>query len=490
MNYIGIDVGTSSVKLTLINEYGEILNEESGEYCILEPKSGWKEINPEIWMESIERLIPILLEGTNSYDVDAIGITGQMHTLIILDENGKVIRPALMWNDTRTKLMIPSMKETIKNRSDIGYIANIISTGSPASNLYWIKENEEDNFNRINKFLIGPDYIVYRLTGVYQTDFCEASTSSLYDLNKCEWSIDMQRLFGFPKNIFPNVKGTSEIAGFLKKHWCEKFNMKANVKVLVGTGDNPAAAISTGCFAKRYPVLSIGTSGVLMYPKENVDFKVKGKHILFSFDGKEKTVLVQGSLQSAGSSMSWWTRKILDSNERIEASEEINLNSLGENKLLFYPHLAGEKTIYANPNLVGSFIGLQTSTTRKEMTVAVMEGIAMGFKQLADAMKIPKEALEGLRITGGGSKNEIWMQIFADVLNVKVKQLESGTGAGYGMALVAATTNEKGITLEEIVARKLHVKKEFEPREYNSKLYQVKYQQYLKIYDALLLMNI
>lgn len=489
MLYIGIDIGTSSAKLTLINEVGKIVNEVSKEYHLSEPISGWKEINPEIWMNTVENLIPMLLKDTNSYDVNAIGVTGQMHTIVLLDQNGMVIRPALMWNDTRTKTMLAEMKRRIKSISQVAYIANILSTGSPAINLLWVKEQEYDSFQKINKFLIGPDYITYQLTGNYQTDYCEASTSSLFDFNTRKWSKDIQEEFGFPSAIFPEIKATKEVAGQLTKKWAKQFHMRTDVNVIVGTGDNPAAAISTGCFSKKYPVLSIGTSGILMFPKDSVDFKDKGKNIVVSLDNYDRMVLVQGAIQSAGSSMSWWTRKILHSNEVDETTNGIDVSTLGENKLMFYPHLAGDKTIYADPNLTGAFIGLQTSTTRTEMSVAIMEGIAMAVKQLSEEMNISHEKLAGLRVTGGGSKNEIWMQIMADVLDVEIQQLESGTGAGYGIALVAASLNEQGLSLEEIIEHNVRIKKRYVPRNHHTQLYQKKYQQYLKMYQAMQLIN-
>lgn len=485
MYYIGIDIGTSSTKMTLIDEKGTIINEVSEEYQISEPQPGWKEIHPDVWMNAIENRMPQLLERCNSQEVGAIGVTGQMHTIILLDEHGNVIRPALMWNDIRTKDMMSTLKSKIREIPSISYISNIISTGSPAANLLWVKKHEPDNFKRIYKFLIGPDYIVYRLTNHYQSDFCEASTSSLYDLYEKKWSKDMQDLFDLPETIFPEIRGTQEVSGTLKKEWMDKFHLNENTKVIVGTGDNPAAAISTGCFSNHYPVLSIGTSGVLMYPKDTLDATSKGKNILFSFDASHISILVQGVVQSAGNSMAWWMKKILNTSDFQAETSNIDFDTFSKNKLIFYPHLSGDKTIYADPNLTGAFIGLQTSTTRKEMSIAVMEGIAMAVKQLCDVMHIPKNVLEGLRITGGGSKNDVWMQIISNVLNVKVQQLESGSGAGYGIALVAASVCEENLSLKDFIQTTIKIKKVFYPQKNYVELYENKYKKYLKIYDAL-----
>lgn len=483
--YIGIDIGTSSAKSLLINEIGDVIKQSSRNYQVLEPKPGWKEIEPETWMCAVEETIGELVSGIDAGKVEAIGVTGQMHTVVFLDENGNSIRPALMWNDTRTADLVARMKKEIQNISSISYLSNIVSTGSPAINLLWLKEEEPEQFEKIYKFLIGPDYIVYRLTGNYQTDYCEASTSSLCDLQKGVWSMEMRNFCGFPETIYPKIRGSAQIAGNLKREWQKKYSFKTDVKVITGTGDNPAAAIATGCFFGKYPVLSLGTSGVLMFPKDKIELGAKGKNILFSFDGKNIMVLVQGVVQSCGSTVSWWMDKILNTKDYDEETKESDIEKLGENSLLFYPHLVGDKTIYANPNLRGGFLGIGTETTRKDMTLAVMEGICFGVKQLTEIMKIPKEKLEGLKVMGGGSKNEVWMQILADILNVQVVQLEGMSGAGYGVALMAAAASFSDISMEQMIGHSIKMKRTFFPRQYNVKLYEDKYKKYKKIYEAM-----
>lgn len=481
--YIGIDVGTSSAKLILIDEQGNTRKQAEREYRFSEPQPGWKEIDPEIWTRAVEEAMADLLQGEEPEKVRAIGVTGQMHTVVFLDEEGKSVRPALMWNDTRTAEMVPLMKEKIQKIQKISYLSRVISTGSPAMNLLWLKKQEPAQFARVKKFLIGPDYLVYRLTGSIQTDYCEASTSSLADLQTGEWSEEMRKLLDFPAEIYPAIKGTCEIAGEIRREWCEKYHLTPGVKVITGTGDNPAAAIATGCFLKKYPVLSLGTSGVLMYPKEEINFAAKGKNILFSFDRKKMQILVQGVVQSCGSSINWWIRDVLHADKYNEKTK-IDPDHLGKNPLLFYPHLVGEKTIYGDPSLRGAFLGMGTDTTRREMTIAVLEGIAFGIRQLAEEMQIPRNELERLKVIGGGAKNEVWMQILAHVLNVPVEQVETGTGAGYGIALAAA--GAVGVsTMEELISRTVKGKNVFYPKENNVKLYEEKYGRYVRIYDGM-----
>lgn len=483
--YIGIDIGTSSAKLTLIDEAGKIRKESSREYGIDEPAPGWKEIDPEIWMNAAEDAMKELLLGEDPESIKAIGVTGQMHTAVFLGWDGRSIRPALMWNDTRTIDLVKEAKEKIRKVPEVSYISNIISTGSPAVNLLWLKQNEPEHFQQMKTFLIGPDYIVYRLTGQCQTDYCEASTSSLFDLKAGRWSPEIREILGFPEAIYPKVKGSKETAGYVTDVWRRKFGFRQQVRVIVGTGDNPAAAISTGCFSYLYPVLSLGTSGVLMFPKEQMDFGAKGKNIMFSVDGKKILTLVQGVIQSSGSSYGWWVRQILGTKDFSAETSGMDLGKLGENDLIFYPHLVGDKTIYADPALRGAMVGIGTETTRQDMTAAVMEGICLGVRQLAEVMNIDRTALGNLKVTGGGSKNSVWMQILADVLNTKVEQLKNSAGAGYGVALMAAASDRTDEDLEQLIGSTVETKKSFYPREYNAGLYEKKYQKYAKLYKAL-----
>lgn len=482
--YIGLDLGTSSVKVCLTDEKGTLIKESSCSYEVLQPDLGWKEISPEIWWEKSCEALSELLRDVDGTLVKGIGVTGQMHTLILLDEQGEVVRPALMWNDTRTASLVPGMMDAIRD-TEIGYLNRILSTGSPAANMLWVKENEPDNFARIKKFLIGPDYIVYCLTGVYGTDYCEASTSSMYDtVAKC-WSPVMQKILGLPDEVYPEVKGSAEIAGTIKPELAERFGINEQTVVIVGTGDNPAASIPTGCLGNNYPVFSMGTSGVLMFPREKLDYTAKGKNILFGFDREHCNILVQGVVQSCGSTFSWWNIDIMENDGFKQIDSMFDMEQLGEGQLLFYPHLVGDKTIYADPLLRGAFIGLSTDTTRTDMTLAVMEGIAFALKQLAEELRLKDTKLNELKVIGGGAKSRVWMQILADVMELPIAQMGGEGGAGYGMALLAAYACGEIDSIEKISDHAVQVREHFYPRERQAALYKEKYEKYLLIHQAL-----
>lgn len=481
---IGIDMGTSSVKLILIDQNGKTLSQSGIEYEVAQPKVGWKEIDPEIWYQAARDGLKQLLQGFDSSLVGGIGITGQMHTVVFIDEDGNSIRPALMWNDVRTAEMIIGLKEKIKAIPPISHISGIVSTGSPAANLLWLKENEPEHFARMKHFLIGPDYLVYRLTGAISTDYCEASTSSLYNLEKEEWSEEMRKIIGLPASVYPPVRGSGTVAGVVKKELRDEFSFTEDTKVIVGTGDNPAAAISTGCLIGNYPVLSLGTSGVFVIPREKTDFSRKGKNIKFSMDGEEIVTLVQGVVQSVGSTVDWCMKKVLKTEDFAKEMAAINENH-GSRNLIFYPHLVGDKTIYADPNLRGAFIGLGTEVSREDMIVAVLEGICFAVKEVIEEMKVDKKSLNPLKVTGGGAKNKLWMQMLSDILQVRIEQLSGNVGAGLGMALLAGKSCGNIENLSEVSERLICVQKTFEPGVEKKSYYKDKYRRYRKIYRAM-----
>lgn len=483
-NYIGIDLGTSSCKLILTDEKGTVLQGTSRQYRLLQPRQGWKEIEAFTWWKAVREALSQLLENTDTSQVRGIGITGQMHSLVLLDESGEPVRPVLMWNDVRTKSLIQTLKSQIA-WTKVPYINSIISTGSPAANLYWVRENEPDNFDRIRHFLIGPDYLVYRFTGVYGTDFCEASTSSMYDLLKKEWSKDMMRILRVKPDIFSQVRGSAQIVGTILPEIAEEFGLRQETFVIAGTGDNPAASLPTGCLANGYPVLSLGTSGVLVFPREEPDFVSKGKNILFSFDGEKCFTLTQGVVQSCGSGYSWLLRDIFGKEDYSAADREIDPEHLGENDLLFYPHLTGDKTIYQDPSLRGAFLGLGTDTTRAQMVQAFMEGIAYAVRQLIEEMHLDPDMTKKIRVIGGGSKSRIWMQILSDVLDAEILQLEGNAGAGYGMALLAAYAGGELSSVSDISEKAVSVKETFRPDQRSVTLYEDGYRRYLKVHDMI-----
>lgn len=484
--YLGIDLGTSALKLLLIDRNKQMIANQTIEYEVNQPYFGWREIDPNVWFDCLSKGLKNLFRKYESQYVDAIGVTGQMHTLVMLDANGDSLCPALMWDDTRTKRLVTELLAKLENTSVCDHLQRILSTGSPAVNLYWLKQEKPELFQCLSKFLIAPDYLVYRLTGKYGTDYCEASTSSLYDLELRNWSPVMKDILGLNDDVYPVIRGSAVSPGVVTADVAKVFGFRKDVPVLTGTGDNLATAISSGCLGHGEPVISLGTSGVLMMQREKTCLTAKGKEILFSPDGQRFMCLVQGALQSNGTSYEWWIRSILGIEDFNQVDHMLQQGSLHKNSdLLFFPHLMGEKTLFADPEIRGAFIGLSTLTSREDMIYAVMEGLCYGYRELAEKMGLNLNQCPSIKLVGGGSRSTSWAQILANVLNVKVKQMDGIISPAYGIALLAAYHCGKIDSFDHITDGTIKVKRNYFPQAEMQPICQRKYEQYLRIYGAL-----
>lgn len=348
-----------------------------------------------------------------------------------------------------------------------------------------MKKEEPESFAAVDKFLIGPDYLVYRLTGKYTTDYCEASTSCLFNIKRRCWSKDVQKFLGLPEHIYPSLGASSEIAGQITEKAAKELGLPKNVFVLYGTGDNPATAISTGCLGKGYPVISLGTSGVLMMPVSSLKQGAKGKRILLALEKNVFQYLVQGAVQSTGNTLDWWIKNICQEKD-YSSLEDLNLKGRPtEDAVLFYPHLMGEKTIYGASALRGAFFGLSMESSRETMLYAVVEGLCMGFRELAEKMQIPLDKFDSIKAVGGGACNDAWLQILANVLHKKVERLEGMVGPGYGIALLAAFRGGCIGRIEDISNDMTSVQKRFIPENSSERAIDARYKKYCRIYNAM-----
>ena len=482
--YLGVDVGTSSLKLILINDDCRILKQDSEKYILDSPQMGWLEIDPEIWIKAFVSAADRLLRDIDRSKIKRIGVTGQMHTLVLLGEKGKAIRPAMMWNDLRTKEIIPSIKEDIRSFDDGEYLSKIISTGSPLANLIWIKQNEPEVFKAIKGFQIGWDYLVYRLTGRRCTDYCNASTSALYSLNQKCWSSQIRDYVGLDAVCYPEVCGSAELAGKLSAEFQERLLLSGEVEVIVGTGDNPATVISTGSYWSKHPVFSLGTSGVLTRIFSSEQSHYVGKKILFAFYQDECGLLEQGAIQSCGNTYDWWNQQFGNMDMSMNLETEIDIQDKVKDNVLFYPHLMGDKTLYSDPELRGMFAGIDIKTDKKSMHYAVLEGICFSIRELIERMNAVTEVREVLQVVGGGSDNNLWMQMLSNILGTKIEKLNGNTGAVYGIAFLTARINRLD-ELQEIINDRIEIKMSYMPDESLKADYGKKYDCYLRMRNAM-----
>jgi len=442
--YIGIDIGTSSIKLILVDNKLNMIYQKNYKYSYNILYDDWKEINPDYWYKIIIKGLKLMFKQINPQNIKGIGITGQMHTTVFLDNQGKSIRPAIMWNDMRTKNLVPIIKKQLQKNKKIAHIAKIVSTGSPLANLLWIKQNESENFERIAKILTPVNYIVYRLTNKYVANYCDASTSALFSLYDNSWSTEIQELFNIDPQIFPPIEPATKVVSELSEQLQTQLGINQSIKVVTGTGDNAASAIANQIFSDNQPLISLGTSGVLIVPNKNNELKEIGKNVILKMYSHDNSVMTQGTIQAGAKLNSWWIENIIHTKNYDKKQKEIPETLLGENKIIFFPHLGGEKTLYSNPNLRGAFVGLNLETTQQELYLAILEGLAFGIRTLFESMK-NQEVPKYFSIIGGGAKSTLWLEIFANILGYPIKSFFSSREAVDGAAILAIIGDEEKI---------------------------------------------
>lgn len=480
MLYIGIDLGTSAVKLLLTDEKGTIKNVVSKEYPIYFPNSGWSEQKPEEWWEQVVVGIKELITNVDKDKIDGISFGGQMHGLVILDESDEVIRPALLWNDGRTWEECNYLNEVIGQENLSKYTANIAFTGFTAPKILWVKNKEPENFNRINKIMLPKDYIAYKLTGVHCTDVSDASGMLLLDVeNKC-WSKEMIEICGIKEDQLATLFESYEVVGTLKEEIATELGLNSHVKVIAGAGDNAAAAVGTGTVGNGMCNISLGTSGTIFI--SSGQFGVDPHNALHAFAHADGHYHLMGCMLSAASCNKWWMDDIVKDKDYI--GEQQKINKLGENKVFFLPYLMGERSPHNDPDARGTFIGMTMDTTREEMTQAVLEGVAFALRDSFEVAKSLGIQIERTKICGGGAKSSLWRQIIANVLNVKVDQIESEEGPALGGAMLAMVGCGVYKNVEEAAEQIVKIINTVEPDEALVAKYDAQYKKFAKIYPT------
>ena len=480
MLYIGIDLGTSAVKLLLMDAEGKIHNIVSKEYPLYFPNPGWSEQKPEDWYEKTMEGIKELIKDADKSQIAGISFGGQMHGLVILDKEDQVIRPAILWNDGRTYEECDYLNNVIGKEKLSEYTANISFTGFTAPKILWIKNKEPENFARIEKIMLPKDYLAYQLTGVHCTDVSDASGTLLFDVkNRC-WSKEMCEICHVKEEQLPTCYESYEVVGTVLPKIADELGLPQNIKVAAGAGDNAAAAVGTGTVGDGMCNISLGTSGTIFISSKN--FGVDKFNALHSFAHADGSYHLMGCMLSAASCNKWWLDEIIGTKEY--GAEQAAIEKLGENHVYFLPYLMGERSPHNNPNARGTFIGMTMDTTRADMTQAVLEGVAFALRDSLEVAKSLGIQIERTKICGGGAKSPLWKKIIANVLNLKVDVIESEEGPGYGGAMLAAVACGEYGSVEEIASKLVKVVDTVEPDAVLAAKYEERYQQFKQIYPA------
>lgn len=480
MLYIGIDLGTSAVKLLLMRENGAIQKIVTKEYPIYFPKTGWAQQNPTDWYEKTVEGIRELTEECDKSQIKGISFGGQMHGLVILDEKDRVIRPAILWNDGRTKKQTNYLNEEIGREALVQYTGNIAFAGFTAPKLLWLEQEEPDNFKRIAKLMLPKDYLVYCLCGVHSTDYSDASGTLLLDVEHKCWSEKMLDICNISREILPKLYESYEVVGTMKREVAAELGLGQNVKIIAGAGDNAAAAVGCGAVGENKCNISIGTSGTIFLSAKTF-YEDRG-NALHSFAHADDSYHLMGCMLSAASCNKWWMENILHTND-YEAQER-TIQNLGDNSVYFLPYLMGERAVHNNPDARGMFVGLGLDTSREEMTQAVLEGVAFGLRDSLEAIKQLGVELRSATLCGGGGKSYLWKKILANVLNLELQILECEQGPAYGSAILAAVGCGEYESVEQAAKAFVQIKETISPQTELTEKYNQRYQKFKSIYPA------
>ena len=479
--YIGVDLGTSGLKMLLVAADGTILAENTQGYPVSYPHPGWSEQVPEDWFAAVLRGLQELLNGQDKAAVKGISFGGQMHGLVALDKNDSVIRPAILWNDGRTEEETRYLNEVVGKDKLSAYTGNIAFAGFTAPKLLWMKKHEPENFARIHKIMLPKDYLCYRLSGAFCTDFSDASGMLLLDVKNRRWSPEMENVTTMSEDKLPALHESYEAVGTLKAEIADMVGLN-DVRVIAGAGDNAAAAVGTGVVGEGGCNISLGTSGTLFVSSRTYcEDKVNALHSFCHADGGWH---LMGCILSAASCNSWWVNEILQSDDYKK--EEAGLEEkMGKNDVFFLPYLMGERSPHNDVTARGAFIGMRPDTTRGEMTLAMLEGVAFALRDCLEAAKKNGAKIPRTKLCGGGAKSKLWRQIIANVMNMPVDIPQTEQGPSYGAAMLAMVGCGEYRSVAEAASAIVRVKETVLPVPEIAAAYEQKYRRFTKFYPAL-----
>ena len=481
--FLGIDLGTSACKLLLIDAKGKVLASVSKTYPVNYFNQNWAEQNPEDWWKGVKEGIEDIMKGVDRSQLRSISFSGQMHGLVILDKENKVIRPAILWCDQRTQKECDYLNNDIGTHKMLNWTGNIALTGFTAPKLFWVKNNEPENFKKINKVLLPKDYIAFKLSGEFTSDVSDASGTVYFDVKKRKYSSEIIDLIGLKPDSFPKVYESYEAVGKILPELASEMNLPSSVLIVAGAGDQAAGAVGTGAVEEGIISVALGTSGVVFAP--NDAFTLDKKHALHSFAHANGQWHQMGVILSAASCLKWWVEDVNGIKDYDLLLSEAEKVPAGSERLFFVPYLIGERTPHNDPNAKGCFIGLNVSHKRGNMTRAVLEGVAFALRDTLELLKESGISAKEIIISGGGSKGKIWNQIVADVFSSNVKTLVSNEGPAYGAALLAAVGAGEFSSVKEACSSCVNYSENFTPDSAKVVDYNRYYEVYRSLYDTL-----
>ncbi|MBE6667777.1 MAG: xylulokinase [Ruminococcaceae bacterium] len=436
MNYlIGIDVGTSGTKSVLFDTEGRVIASETVEYYMQQPRNGWAEEDPADWWDAVCKTLKGLTEKVNPHDIAGLGLSGQMHSLVLLDKENEVIRPSILWCDQRTHEECREIENILGREKLIEITANPTLTGFTASKLVWVKKHEPENFERTAHILLAKDYIRLMLTGEYATEVSDASGMQLLDVGRRCWSREVCEGLGIDMSKLPRVYESPELTGRVTKKAAALTGLPEGLPVAGGAGDNAAAAVGMGVWCEGKAFTTVGTSGVVFAPTDSPVIDPLGRVHTFCA-AVPHTWHVMGVTQAAGLSLNWFRRIALPHKSYREIDEKCAGLPIGSERLIYMPYLMGERTPHLDSDARGVFFGLSALHNEYHMARAVMEGVSFSLNDCMEILRGMNIGVSDMALCGGGGKSDLWCQMLSDVYGVNVKRMESDEGAALGAAIL------------------------------------------------------
>lgn len=436
---IGIDLGTSAVKVLLVNQEGRVCNEALRSYPLIQEKSGYSEQAPKEWVEKTAAALKELVDEFDAdiADIEGISFSGQMHGLVLLDKEKNVLRNAILWNDTRTTEQCQEIYNIIGEERLLQITKNPALEGFTLPKLLWVKQYEPEVFEKVAVFMLPKDYLRYEMTGQISSEYSDAAGTLMFDVGEKKWSKELCGLVGIDSKLCPPVVASHECVGTITERFARLTGLASTTKVFAGGADNACGAIGSGILSEGKTLCSIGTSGVILSYEERNDRDFSGKVHYFNH-GEEKAFYAMGVTLAAGYSLSWF-RDTFAKEEAFEVLlEGLENVPIGANGLLFTPYLSGERTPHADSIIRASFIGMQATHKRIDFVRAIIEGITFSLNETIEIFRERGKKIDTIISIGGGAKNEAWLQIQADVFNAKIIKLSSEQGPAVGAAMLAA----------------------------------------------------
>ncbi|MCH1624614.1 xylulokinase [Ferdinandcohnia quinoae] len=487
---IGVDLGTSAVKILLVNQNGEVCKEVSKSYSLISEKSGYSEQNPEDWIEKTTLGLVELVEEFDGdvNNIEGISFSGQMHGLVLVDQDKQVLRNAILWNDTRTTKQCEEIYEVVGKQRLLEITKNPALEGFTLPKILWVKEHEPEIFARSSVFMLPKDYLRYRMTGNIHMDYSDAAGTLLLNVAKRGWSHEILNLFDLSPEFCPPLVESHMFVGNITAEFAQTTGLSETIKVFAGGADNACGAIGSGILSEGKTLCSIGTSGVVLSYEERNDLDFEGKVHYFNH-GEENAYYTMGVTLAAGYSLSWFKETFAKLDAFEQLLEDIDEVPVGSNGLLFTPYIVGERTPHADSNIRGSFIGIDAAHERKHFVRAVLEGITFSLNESIEIFRNSGKTIDSIVSIGGGAKNETWLQMQADIFNAKIERLTSEQGPGMGAAILAAYGCDWFTSLKECADVFIQTSKTYHPIPKNVETYKNIFTIYQQVYTQTKMLN-